>query len=122
MDKRKIWPDELEKLLETMVDYVKSAIIIDAEKFADFMGSEEVCSQCLSAANFKAICLLKHINDAVILKSLGPEMGLNLIESLESNAQKSVTEVLYEELMDKIPPEIRDAFKKRFDDLNGDDI
>lgn len=121
MNKRKIWSKELEEALETLVDSVKSAIIMDAENFADFMDSEEVDGQCLSVANFKAICLLKHANDAVIMKSLGPEMGLGLIESLELSAQKNVTEVLYDELKDKIPPELRDVFKSRFENLFGGD-
>lgn len=121
MSKRKIWPKELEETLEKMITHIRDAIIMDAENFSDFVGAEEVSEQCLSVANFKAVCLLKHANDAVIIKSLGPEIGMSLIENLEVSAQKSVTEALYDEILDKVPPELRDAFRERFKNIGGDE-
>jgi len=124
MNRKKIWSSELEDMLEQMVDYIRQSIINETECFADFMKKDEVDAQSLSVANYKAVCLLNHANQAVIIKSAGLDEGVKIIKSLEDSAQKAVTEALYNDVIDKVPPELRDMFKRKFgpDDENEEDV
>lgn len=122
MNRKKVWSKETESSLEQMVDYVRQAIIKEAENFTDFLKKNEVDAQSLTLALYKVISLLNQSNYAIIIKSIGIDEGSKIIQLLENSSQNSVTKVLYNDIIDKIPPELRDIFKKQFgsSDENGD--
>jgi len=112
---KKQWPQELTNLLNQMMENIKSCIISDAEEFADFNGMNIVNGQSLEIALYKATATLNETNHAAILKKLGPDEGMKLINSIESRAKHDVSEMLFNELekmSDELSPEIQDIVRK----------
>ena len=108
--KKKIWPKEIENLLDTIVESMKDAIIMCTEEFADFNKDDEVNYQGLEVAVYKSIETLRATTHATILKKLGPTIGMSLIQSIINRSEEDVSNVFFNDLKsrrDDFPPEVQ---------------
>ena len=88
---------------------------IYAEEFTDFNKFDVVDAQCLEIALYKATATLNETNHAAILKKLGTDEGIKLIDSIETRAKHDVSMILFNELekiSDELSPEMQDVVRK----------
>lgn len=122
------WNVEVEQHLDSLMDLIKESIMNDAESFAEFLGKDEVSFQCLETGTYKAIALLNEINKTNIMKSLGPNDGMKLVNEIELVAKEDNVKMLYNEVMNNpdISDEMKNMLKKmgfdRYDDNKDDEL
>lgn len=123
MKKKMSWSPKCDKILDLLMKSMKETIIQDAEFYTKNLSMDIVEPQALEAALYKAVAVLNATNQVTILRKFGPEMGMNLIQIIETRAQVDVSKILLEDIKKsgEFSPEVQkiiDLIDKR---INGED-